>query len=92
MAEKSAPIDIGNPYHADDYDFGVLYGSETHKPTWTDGFPHDFHGWGPQTPDPEATGAGEAGFAPDNSLTWVGGSDAHNHHVWRFDGRRRHHH
>ncbi|HYV88229.1 MAG TPA: hypothetical protein VFA91_06605 [Candidatus Polarisedimenticolia bacterium] len=23
-----------------------------HRASWTDSFPHTFHGWGPQTPDP----------------------------------------
>jgi hypothetical protein len=27
-----------------------------HLANWTDGFPHSFHGWGPQTPDPAELG------------------------------------
>lgn len=56
---------------------------------WTEGLPHNFKGWGPQTPDPaeEAT----AGiYAGDKGLHFNGGDDDHKHIVWRFD-RRRHH-
>ncbi len=61
------------------------------KSSWLDGLPHDFSGWGPQTPDPEEARAGEIFFVPENGLTWRGDED-HNLHVWRFDGRRHHHH
>ncbi len=59
-----------------------------HDPTWIDGLPHDFNGWGPQTPDPDHP----ATPAPVHDLQWAGESATHNHHVWRFDGRRHHHH
>lgn len=61
-----------------------------HKPGWTDGLPHDFKGWGPQTPDPEAPA--EESIAPDHDLSWQGEPDEKNHFVWRFDGRRRTYH
>ena len=92
MADKSPTIDINDPYRQDDYDFGVLYGSAAPKANWTDGLPHNFQGWSPQTPDPDAQATDAATFQPDNSLTWAGESHEQNHHVWNFDGRRRHHH
>jgi len=53
---------------------------------WTKGgLPHDFKGWGPQTPD-----SAEEVRAVDIGLTWDG-EDDHKHFVWRFD-RRLHHH
>jgi hypothetical protein len=93
MADKSPTIDINDPYRPADYDFGVLYGSAAPKASWTDGLPHNFQGWGPQTPDPDAPAGDSVAFQPDNSLNWVDEGDDHqNHHVWHFDGRRRHHH
>jgi len=59
-----------------------------HAPTWTDGLPHHFSGWGPQTPDPEHP----VTAAPAFDFQWAGESATHNHHVWRFDGRRHRHH
>ncbi len=47
-----------------------------------EGIPHDFKGWGPQTPDPA-----DAVDAVD--LNWNGHEDLR-HIVWRFD-RPRHH-
>lgn len=58
----------------------------TATPSWTDGLPHGFSGWGPQTPDP-----GDA-KAPGGELQWQGEYDDHVHHVWRFDLRRHKHH
>lgn len=52
-------------------------------PTWTDGLPHDFSGWGPQTPDP-------LNPSPAVDLFWTGEGYDHRHQVWRFDGRRHH--
>lgn len=63
-------------------------GVDTHKPTWTDGLPHNFRGWGPQTPDPDASQADMDSMLPDDELKWRGDSDGPNHFVWRFDGRR----
>jgi hypothetical protein len=54
--------------------------------TWTDGLPHAFTGWGPQTPDPDA----KPEPAPAIDLVWKGGGDHRDHQVWSFD-RRRHH-
>lgn len=51
--------------------------------SWTDGLPHDFSGWGPQTPDPDKP-------SPAVDLAFTGEADDH-HHVWRFDMRRRRH-
>lgn len=51
--------------------------------TWTDGLPHDFNGWGPQTPDPDKP-------SPAVDLAFTGEAGDH-HHVWRFEMRRRHH-
>ena len=92
MADKTSTIDIDDPYSPADYDFGVLYGAAGHKTTWTDGLPHNFQGWGPQTPDPDAPATDSGAFRPENSLTWAGEGDEHNHHVWHFDGRRRRQH
>jgi hypothetical protein len=91
MADKSPTIDINDPYRPADYDFGVLYGSAAPKPSWTDGLPHNFQGWGPQTPDPDAPASEAGAFRPDDSLTFSGDSHDHNHHVWHFDGRRHRH-
>jgi len=92
MADKAPPIDIDDPYRPADYDFGVLYGRTDHKASWTDGLPHDFKGWGPQTPDPDAPAGEGAAYQLDTSLTWAGEGDAPSHHVWRFDGGRRRQH
>jgi hypothetical protein len=54
-----------------------------HEPTWTDGLPHDFSGWGPQTPDPQKP-------SPAIDLTWTGQGGDRGCHVWKFDGRRHH--
>ena len=45
-----------NPYAPGSYDIGAYGFGGTGKPAprWTDGFPHDFHGWGPQTPLPDS--------------------------------------
>lgn len=82
MADKTTHTSGGKeraiytPYAAD-FEAGGNSGHE-HKPSWTDGFPHDFHGWGPQTPE------------PDDELVWRGGHGESRHHViWRFD--RKHH-
>ncbi|RYZ13638.1 MAG: hypothetical protein EON61_06590 [Alphaproteobacteria bacterium] len=57
---------------------------------WTEGLPHDFRGWGPQTPDPaEDLPAPTDMHVKDDGLHWSGGEE-HRHIVWRFD--RRHHH
>ncbi|MBK8838415.1 MAG: hypothetical protein IPO30_06875 [Hyphomonadaceae bacterium] len=63
--------------------FDPYSGGEHHS--WTEGLPHDFKGWGPQTPDP----AEEVHLA-DDGLTWSGEED-HEHIVWRFDRGHRHH-
>ncbi len=88
MADKAPPIDINDPYRPADYDFGALYGSTDHKANWTDGLPQDFHGWGPQTPDPDAPADDSPAYQLDTSLTWAGEGDEPSHHVWRFDGGR----
>ena len=61
-----------------------------HKSNWIDAFPHNFSGWGPQTPDPGASA--RAPSTPSDELVWRGGDDHHNHYVWHFDGRRHRHH
>lgn len=77
MASKYMTTAPYNPYAAD---------PELHKSTWTDGFPHAFKGWGPQTPDPEE----KPPSSPAIDLVWKGRGDHHDHHVWSFE-RRRHH-
>ena len=63
--------------------FDPYSGGEHHS--WTEGLPHDFKGWGPQTANP----ADEVHLA-DDGLKWNGEED-HKHIVWRFDRRHRHH-
>jgi len=81
------PINIYSPYAPVGYD-GSIDMDQKHKPSWTDSFPHGFHGWGPQTPEPDSElerqkVAGE--------LTWREKSEADRDHViWRFD-RKQHH-
>ncbi len=55
---------------------------------WTGGLPHDFKGWGPQTPDPDEHVIDM--HAGDEGLHWDGNEDSHKHIVWRFDRRTRH--
>jgi hypothetical protein len=68
--------------------FSLTPDPDAHEATWTDGLPHDFNGWGPRTPDPDHPETP----SPAYDLQWAGESATHNHHVWRFDGRRHHHH
>jgi hypothetical protein len=58
-----------------------------HEATWMDGLPHDFNGWGPQTPDPDHPTVPMAA----TDLQWTGEGSTEGHHVWRFELRRRHH-
>jgi hypothetical protein len=81
MAEKIV-LSGENAYGPGNFDPGAAS-----PKTWTDGLPHDFRGWGPQTPDPA-----EAEPAAPQELRWHGGDDHHNHYVWHFDGRRHRHH
>lgn len=58
-----------------------------HSPSWLDGLPHNFDGWGPKTPDAEvAEDTGHTG----SDLTWTGDVDDRHHYVWTFQ-RARHH-
>ena len=84
MAEK---ITLAGDNHFGRGNFDLAVPSPRNK--WTDGLPHDFKGWGPQTPDPveEATQP-----SPRDELLWRGDGDHHNHYVWHFDGRRGRHH
>lgn len=82
MANKITHSNDQNLYGSGNYDPGA---SSPHKMNWTEGLPHDFRGWGPQTPDPT-----EEIRAVDIGLKWDG-EDDNRHFVWRFD-RRRHHH
>lgn len=79
-----------NPYapQADDKIFGAGDVTDAHvHSSWTDGLPHEFKGWGPQTPDPDED---QAAPAPAGDLVWRG-KDDDKHFVWRFDMRRHHH-
>jgi hypothetical protein len=91
MANQDQTVDIDAPYRQEDYDFGPLYGG-ARAASWTDGLPHDFKGWGPQTPDPDAPAQGGVVFQPESGLSWAGEGDERSYHVWHFDGRRRHDH
>jgi hypothetical protein len=88
MPSKSQPTD--SPYRLEDHAYGPPRFGDSEGPSWVDGLPHGFTGWGPQTPDPDAP---DATSQPQAALTWDGEEDRLNHHVWRFDGRgrRRHH-
>ena len=57
--------------------------------SWTEALPHDFKGWGPQTPDlAEETKPGmQVGH---DDLHWDGDEESQRHIVWRFDRPRRH--
>lgn len=57
---------------------------DNHPATWTDGLPHDFHGWGPHTPDPDKP-------SPAIDLEFSGEANTEHHHVWSFQTRRRRH-
>ncbi len=84
MAEKITLTD-NNFYGRGSFDFAA----PSSRNRWTDGLPHDFRGWGPQTPDPVETTKQPA---PQHELLWGGGGDHHNHYIWHFDGRRNRHH
>ena len=59
-----------------------------HHPSWTDGFPQTFHGWGPQTPDLESDTEAHVHFdTPGGDLRWRGDNDREEHIVWRLDSR-----
>jgi len=92
MADKIQPSAPRDEYRLERRAAGAHSFDDNAEVSWLDGLPHDFKGWGPQTPDPDAAEAEGASFKPEETLTWAGEGDAHNHHVWRFDGRRRHHH
>lgn len=68
---------------------GPTFAAHAGEHNWTEGLPHDFKGWGPQTPDPEDEHMHDA-YAGDKGLHWTGGEDSHKHIVWRFDRSRRH--
>lgn len=89
MADKPHPTDFDRPYRLEGHSYGAPSLGDSEAMSWTDGLPHDFKGWGPQTPDPDFP---TQSVQTDSSLTWDGGEQDRNHHVWRFDGRRRHHH
>jgi hypothetical protein len=90
MANKPQPTDLDRPYRLEDHAYGPPGLGDSEAKSWTDGLPHDFKGWGPQTPDPDAPAEASE---PDGALTWDGEDEGSSHHVWRFDGRgrRRHH-
>ena len=79
MADRT-PSD--NPLAGDRPDQTLVTCAGGQDPAWMEGIPHDFKGWGPQTPDPA-----DAVDAVD--LNWNGHEDLR-HIVWRFD-RPRHH-
>lgn len=66
--------------------FSLTPDANAHAATWWDGLPHHFNGWGPQTPDPDHPVLPVTPI----ELKWSGLA-GDNYHVWRFDGRRRHH-
>lgn len=68
-----------NPEHAADH----------RTPSWLDGLPHNFDGWGPKTPDADVV---EDMLHADSELTWNGEVDDRDHHVWSFQRAGRRHH
>ena len=82
MADTNRPDsrEHGNPPEA-----GHRVNSDT--PSWLDGLPHNFSGWGPRTPDAESD---EIVQPSEDELKWNGEGD-HRHYVWTFQ-RSRHHH
>ncbi len=78
---------MADPKHIDPFSSG-----DDHKPSWTDGFPHSFHGWGPQTPTPDnelASDAEHINLRPDDELTWRPIRDETGDHiVWRYETTR----
>ncbi len=83
--------DTDRPYRLEDHSYGPPRSGDSEPRSWTDGLPHDFKGWGPQTPDP-GDPVESASSEPNSELHWDSGEEPRNHHVWHFDGRRRHHH
>ena len=68
----------------------IAHNDNDGRARWTDGFPHDFHGWGPQTPTPDnelPEGAEHVKLRVPDHLTWHG-DDRDDHIVWRYDGAR----
>lgn len=65
------------------------HAADHQTPTWLDGLPHNFEGWGPTTPDADA---------PDDTvhaaseLMWKGEVDERDHNVWNFQRAPRRHH
>lgn len=72
--------DQGNPPQSGGRD-------ENHPPSWLDGLPHNFSGWGPRTPDGEHV---DQLLHGEDRLAWNGKGDHGSHYVWRFQ-RPRHH-
>ncbi len=50
-AAESGKANYGQGYTPASYDPAIHGEFNSHKPNWTDSFPHSFTGWGPQTPD-----------------------------------------
>lgn len=82
MAEKMDPNEARRILQSGGFDLNPQ--PNTHEAGWTDGLPHDFNGWGPQTPDPDKP-------SPAVDLAFTGEANVEHHHVWRFEMRRRHH-
>ena len=87
MADKT-PSD--SPLAADRLEskFNPYSGGE-HR-SWTDGLPHDFKGWGPQTPDDSNDVKSDEVRLADDGLRWDG-EQTDRHIVWSFDRKQRHH-
>lgn len=65
------------------------HAADFQTPSWLDGLPHNFEGWGPKTPDADAPGDT---VHLDSGLTWTGEVDERDHHVWSFQRAGRRHH
>jgi hypothetical protein len=81
-----AEIDRTN---ARDHDTPELEKANRASPSWLDGLPHNFDGWGPKTPDADAP---DDMLPADSELTWTGEADDRHHHVWTFRRAGRRHH
>ena len=63
--------------------------AEQQAPSWLDGLPYNFDGWGPKTPDADAP---DNTMHADSELTWTGEVDELDHQVWSFQRAGRRHH
>lgn len=77
-------------------DYSPYAAQPEHHPSWTDGFPHSFHGWGPLTPDlhadePDRHTSEDEHYRlsnPEGGLIWRDRGGTDDIIVWRLNGNR----